>query len=141
MLQFTSNELSGLMAIGFGALQTLMRLNFGDNHLETDIYRWYDFYQSLTNCTSLEVFALDSNQLNGVSIPLTIFVPTSIHLVKISYMGGSLQGLSNMSISLAWRITSSRVTFILPLEGFACWKKYFCMDMFFLGKFRHPWVI
>ncbi|XP_039145742.1 putative receptor-like protein kinase At3g47110 [Dioscorea cayenensis subsp. rotundata] len=58
--------LSGSIPVSFGALHELVWFNFGNNSLQVDQEVGMGFITSLTNCTSLQVLGLDSNQFRGM---------------------------------------------------------------------------
>jgi Leucine-rich repeat (LRR) protein len=64
-LDLENNKFTGQIPTSFGKLKTLYELNLERNNLEaTDAQSW-EFLNALTNCSGLEVLALDGNQLQG----------------------------------------------------------------------------
>lgn len=90
VFDFAINQLSGPIPVTFGALHRLVRLNFGSNNLEVAKDDGMSFITTLTNCSSLEVFAFDSNLLSGV-LPHSI-VNLSSHLNILALGTNQLSG-------------------------------------------------
>lgn len=66
VVDFADCALSGSIPVSFGALHELVWFNFGNNSLQVDQEVGMGFITSLTNCTSLQVLGLDSNQFRGM---------------------------------------------------------------------------
>jgi Leucine-rich repeat (LRR) protein len=65
VLDLENNKFRGQIPSSFGKLNNLYQLNLEGNNLEaTDAQSW-EFINALTNCSGLEVLALDGNQLQG----------------------------------------------------------------------------
>ncbi|WVZ74624.1 LOW QUALITY PROTEIN: hypothetical protein U9M48_022785 [Paspalum notatum var. saurae] len=98
-LDLSSNKFTGQIPNIFGKLSELSLLNLEQNMLEARDSAGWEFFDALTNCSSLEVLALDANNLQGV-------IPTSIANLStnLSYLLLSENHLSGIVPSSTGRL-------------------------------------
>lgn len=70
-LDLSFNKFTGQIPSIFGSLSGLSILNLEENMLEASDSAGWEFFDALTNCSSLEVLSVANNNLQGV-IPYAI---------------------------------------------------------------------
>uniref|UniRef100_A0A8I6YHL5 non-specific serine/threonine protein kinase n=1 Tax=Hordeum vulgare subsp. vulgare TaxID=112509 RepID=A0A8I6YHL5_HORVV len=95
-LELGTNYLTGEITSSLGKLSNLYYLNLQQNNLEAVDKQSWEFFNGLTNCTSLEVLSLAGNQLQG-TIPNTIGNFSS-SLTEIYLGGNKLSGMVRTSV-------------------------------------------
>ncbi|BAB03621.1 putative protein kinase Xa21 [Oryza sativa Japonica Group] len=85
-LQLSMNGFSGFVPHNLGRLNALQNLQLGVNMLEAGDIKGWEFVESLTNCSKLEILVLSNNNFTG-QFPISI-ANLSKTLQKL-YLGGS----------------------------------------------------
>lgn len=66
LLDMSTNNIGGKVPSELGKLQDLVHLNLGSNEFEINEPDSWRFMDSLTNCSKLQVLALNRNNVSGV---------------------------------------------------------------------------
>nr|XP_019708273.2 receptor kinase-like protein Xa21 [Elaeis guineensis] len=91
-IDISQNNFSGQVPSNLGRLQGLYHLNLGTNQLEASDANGWAFLDSLTNCSILQLLALDDNLLGGI-LPKSI---TNLS-IELQFLGmGSNHILGNI---------------------------------------------
>jgi len=95
LIDLSDNSFTGEIP-SFGKLLNLVKLNLGDNKLESsDNQRWESLY-GLTNCRSLQMLLLGNNKLQG-TMP-NLIGNFSTELTKLKLGGNNLSGIVPLSL-------------------------------------------
>lgn len=89
-LDLNNNNFTGIPS-SFGKLQNLMSLNVESNNIKANDSQSWEFFDALTNCSSLQLLSLSRNQLHG-AIPNSVG-KLSTSLQKLLLSANQLSGL------------------------------------------------
>ncbi|XBJ19340.1 hypothetical protein VPH35_010326 [Triticum aestivum] len=96
-LELENNNFTGEIPSSLGKLHNLHYLNLGGNNLEAKDPESWEFFNALTNCSGLNILALDRNQLEG-TIPGSIGnLSNSLEMLTLG--GNKLSGIVPTSVA------------------------------------------
>ncbi|KAG1358670.1 putative receptor-like protein kinase [Cocos nucifera] len=118
-IDISKNNFSGQVPSNLGRLQGLYSLNLGVNQLEASDANGWAFLDSLTNCSFLQILALDDNRFGGI-LPESITnlsVELQFLTIGINHISGNIpSGIENLFNLYALMFQDNLLTGNIP-EG------------------------
>ncbi|XP_026378889.1 probable LRR receptor-like serine/threonine-protein kinase At3g47570 [Papaver somniferum] len=117
-LDISGNEFAGPIPTNLGTLQGLTYLNVADNHFGTGEVDEFIFFNSLSNCSDLEVLYLSGNDLSGQlpdSIANLSRKLTRIHMSRNTIFGEIPPGVENLVSLKGLQIGRNQLTGSIPV--------------------------